>query len=99
MSRPRGQYDLAAMAQAYSDCLQPGTHSVARVARQYRVPRKTLENYVTGRTSIQALYRKLEGCVGLLAYRSLTATHGRPMLAYRPIHPTHEKKNPETIIL
>ena len=50
------------MARAYADCLQPGgPHSVARVARQYSVPRKTLENYVTGRTSIQTLYRKLEG--------------------------------------
>jgi hypothetical protein len=49
------------MARAYADCLQPGTHSVARVARHYSVPRKTLENYVTGRTSIQTLYRKLEG--------------------------------------
>ena len=49
------------MVQAYADCLQPGTHSVARVARHYSVPRKTLENYVTGRTSIQTLYRKLEG--------------------------------------
>jgi len=57
----RGQYDLTAMVQAYADCLQPGTHSVARVARHYSVPRKTLENYVTGRTSIQTLYRKLEG--------------------------------------
>merc|ERR1719500_1196237 len=57
----RGQYDLTAMVRAYADCLQPGTHSVARVARHYSVPRKTLENYVTGRTSIQTLYRKLEG--------------------------------------
>jgi hypothetical protein len=38
--------------------MDPG-ESLAKVARKYRVPRKTLENYVTGRTSIQTLYKKL----------------------------------------
>jgi hypothetical protein len=48
------------MASAYDECTNqtPG-ESLAKVARKYNVPRKTLENYVTGRTSIQTLYRKL----------------------------------------
>ena len=48
------------MVSAYDECTNqtPG-ESLAKVARKYNVPRKTLENYVTGRTSIQTLYRKL----------------------------------------
>ena len=58
--RPRSQYNLQDMASAYDECTNqtPG-ESLAKVARKYNVPRKTLENYVTGRTSIQTLYRKL----------------------------------------
>merc|ERR1719483_1023701 len=58
--RPRSQYNLEDMASAYDECTNqtPG-ESLAKVARKYNVPRKTLENYVTGRTSIQTLYRKL----------------------------------------
>jgi len=60
--RARGQYHLQDMAKAYDDCtsrpMDPGD-SLAKVARKYNVPRKTLENYVTGRTSIQTLYKKL----------------------------------------
>jgi len=60
--RPRLQYNLDDMARAYDECtlkpMDPGD-SLAKVARKYRVPRKTLENYVTGRTSIQTLYKKL----------------------------------------
>jgi len=56
--RPRGQYNLQDMATAFNEVLQSG-ETVAKVARKYKVPRKTLENYVSGRTNIETLYKKL----------------------------------------
>ena len=56
--RARLQYNLQDMATAFDEVLASG-ETVAKVARKYRVPRKTLENYVSGRTNIETLYKKL----------------------------------------
>jgi len=54
-----GTYNLQDMATAYEEAISKGGGVLSKVASKYNVPRRTLDNYVSGKTKIGALYNKI----------------------------------------